>query len=152
MKDFIKKNAVGSCVVNLIMNTAVPSLILLNEKVVFLKEGEPNMMSNVIGPVVVSAFLTTIGTFFLLTIKRKSGEVNLPINANTKWFPTALITAIVIALCFGVIAFFVLTFIKNGMENIEIPKITVIIISAIIGTFAGFATSFIAAKRAARLK
>ncbi len=152
MKDFIKKNAVGASIVNLVMNTAVPSLILLNEKVVFLKEGEPNMMSNVIGPVVVSAFLTTIGTFFLLTIKRKSGEVDLPINRKTKWFPKALITAIVMALCFGVIAFFVLTFIKNGMDNIEIPKMTVIIISAIVGTLTGLPTSFIAAKRAAMLK
>lgn len=152
MEDFIKKNAVGSFVVNLIMNTVVPSLILLNEKVVFLKEGEPNMMSNVVGPVVVSAFLTTIGTFFLLTIKRKSGEVNLPINSNTKWFPKALLTGIVIAIGFGLLAFIVMIFIQKGMDNIEISKMTVIIISAIIGTLTGLATSFIAAKRASRLK
>jgi H+/Cl- antiporter ClcA len=152
MENFIKKNAVGSCIVNLVMNTAVPSLILLNEKVVFLKEGEPNMMSNVIGPVFVSALLTTIGTFFLLTIKRKSGEVNLPINANTKWFPKALLTGIIIAIGFGLLAFIMMIFIQKSMDNIEIPKSTVIIISAIIGTLTGLPTSFIAAKRASNLK
>jgi H+/Cl- antiporter ClcA len=152
MEKFIKENAIGSCIVNLIMNTAVPSLILWNEKVVFLKEGEPNMMPNVIGPVVVSAFLTTIGTFFLLTIKRKSGEVNLPINANTKWFPKALLTGIIIAFCFGLLAFIVMIFIQKNMDNIELFPKTVIVISAIIGTLTGFPTSFIAAERASRLK
>jgi RsiW-degrading membrane proteinase PrsW (M82 family) len=147
MEKFIKENAIGSCIVNLIMNTAVPSLLLWNEKVVFLKDGEPNLLPNMIGPVVVSAFLTTIGTFFLLTIKRKSGEVNLPINANTKWFPKALLTGIIIAIGFGLLAF-----IQKGMDNTAIPKSTVIIISAIIGTLTGLPTSFIAAKRASNLK
>ncbi len=151
MEDFIKKNAVGSTIVNLVMNTLVPSLILWNEKFVFLKEGEPSMMSNVIGPVFMSALLTTIGTFFLLTIKRRSGEVNLPIKATTKWFPTALLTGIIIGFGFGVLAFIVMTFIQNSMDNIEIPKITVIIISVIIGTITGVITSFIAPKRASNL-
>jgi H+/Cl- antiporter ClcA len=152
MEKFIKENAIGSCIVNLIMNTAVPSLILWNETIVFLKEGEPNLLPNMIGPVVVSAFLTTIGTFFLLTIKRKSGEVNLPINANTKWFPKALLTGIIIAIGFGLLAFIVMIFIQKGMDNIAIPKSTVIIISTIIGTLTGLPTSFIAAKRAARME
>jgi hypothetical protein len=43
-------------------------------------------------------------------------------------------------------------FIQKGMDNTAIPKSTVIIISAIIGTLTGLPTSFIAAKRASNLK
>jgi ABC-type antimicrobial peptide transport system permease subunit len=62
------------------------------------------------------------------------------------------LTGIVIAIGFGLLAFILMIFIQKSMDNIEIPKITVIIISAIIGTLTGLPTSFIAAKRAARLK
>jgi uncharacterized YccA/Bax inhibitor family protein len=152
MKKFLKENAIGSTIVNLVMNTLVNSILLWNAKVVFLKVGEPNLLPNIIGPIVFSALLTTIGTYFFLTTKRKSGEVDLPINPNTSWFLTSFFTGLVIAFIFAVLAFMIVNFVQKGMENIEIPKITVIILSVILGTFSGLITSFIAAKRAAMLK
>lgn len=152
MEKFIKSNAKESFFINLFMNTVVPSLILWNEKVVYFKEGNPILLPNIVGPVVLSALLTTLGTFFLLTKKRKSGEVDLPINPNTSWFPKALLTGFIIAFGLGLLAFIVFTLIQPHMDNIEIPKMTVIIMSAIIGTLAGYATSFIAANRASKLK
>jgi hypothetical protein len=152
MEKFIKSNAKESFIINLVMNMAIPSLILWHEKVVYLKEGNPILLPNILGPVVLSAFLTTIGTFFLMTKKRKSGEIDLPINPNTSWLPKALLTGFVIALGLGLLAFIVFNLIQPRMDNIEIPKTTVLIMSAIVGTLTGFATSFMAANRASLLK
>jgi hypothetical protein len=152
MEKFIKENAIGASIVNLVMNTLVNSIILWNAKVVFLKVGEPNLLPNIIGPIVFSALLTTIGTYFFLTTKRKSGEINLPIKPTTQWFLSSLITGLIIAFAFGLIAFVVLNIVLKGMENSEIPKMTVIIISVVLGTLSGLITSFIATKRAAKLK
>ncbi len=152
MEKFIKSNAKESFIINLVMNTLVPSLLLWNDKVVFLKEGNPILLPNIVGPVVLSALLTTLGTFFWATKKRKSGEIDLPINPNTQWFPKALLNGLAIALGFGLVAFMILTFILMNMDNIAIPKMTVQIMTVIIGTLTGYATSFIAANRASKLK
>jgi hypothetical protein len=152
MEKFIKSNAKESFFINLVMNTLLPALVLWNAKEVYLKEGDPILLPNLLGPVFLSAFLTTIGTFFWATKKRKSGEIDLPINLNTSWLPTALVTGFVIGLGLGLLAFMVLTFLKMNMGNIAIPKITVQIMTVIIGTLTGYATSFMAANRAAKLK
>jgi hypothetical protein len=134
------------------MNTLLPSLILWNAKVVYLKEGDPILLPNLLGPVFLSAFLTTLGTFFWATKKRKSGEIDLPINLNTSWLPMALVTGFVIGLSWALLAFVVLKIIQMRVDNIEIPKTTVLIMTIIIGTLTGYATSFMAANRAAKLK
>jgi hypothetical protein len=152
MEKFIKSNAKESFIINLVMNTLLPALVLWNSKEVYLKEGDPILLPNLLGPVFLSAFLTTLGTFFWATKKRKSGEIDLPINPNTSWLPTALVTGFVIGLGLGLVAFMVLTFLQMNMDNIAIPKITVQIMTVIIGTLTGYATSFMAANRAAQLK
>lgn len=152
MEKFIKSNARASLFINVVINTVIPFFILKNENVIYLKEGSPILLPNILAAVVISALMTTLVTFFLMTQKRKNGEIDLPINPNTSWFPKALLTGFVIALGLGLLSFFVLKCVQMYLENIEIPKNTVLLMSAILGGLTGFVTAFIATNRASKLK
>jgi hypothetical protein len=86
-----------------------------------------------------------------MTKKRRTGEINLPLKPNARWFPKALFEGIVISFGLLVIAFGMLTLIQNSIENVAIPVKTALIISSITGGLTGFITAFIAANRASKI-
>lgn len=151
MDKFIKSNALISLVANLVINSVIPFFILRNDTVIYLKQGSPILLETILPAVFISAFATCLITFFLMTKKRKSGEINLPIMPNTQWFPKAIFEGIVISLVLGVIAFGIMKLIENSMENVSIPVKITLIISSITGGLTGFITAFIAANRASKI-
>jgi hypothetical protein len=152
MEKFIKSNATASFIINVVMNTAIPFLILRHAKGVYLKEGDLLLLPNILGAVFLSAFITTLVTFFLMTQKRKTGAIDLPIHPNTPWFSKALLVGFGIALGWSLLAFLVLKMIQMQLDNIEISRNTVLMMTAIIGSLIAYATAFIAANRASKLK
>ncbi len=151
MKAFLKDNAIKSIIANLIINTLFPYLILLSDSVVNVKGATPNLISILVPGIFMSALMTTIITYGVMTSQRKSGQLAPSLSAATGWFSTALLTGIGIGLLFAVPSLLLIMAVQSVMENVPIPKLTVIGLSAIIGALTGLFSSFVAANRAVKL-
>ena len=151
MKTFIKDNAIKSTIGNLVINTLFPFLILLSNSFVNVKGPTPNLISILVPGVFMSALMTTIITYGVMTNQRKKGQLAPALDAATGWFPTALLNGIGIGLLFAIPVLLLIMAVQSVMENRPIPKLNVIILSAIIGTLTGLFSSFVAANRAVRL-
>lgn len=151
MKEFIKSNAIKSVVANLFINTLIPYLILLSDAVVNVKGAAPNLISVLVPGVFMPAFITTLITFGVMTSKRKSGQLLPVLIAPVNWLPTALLTGVGIGLLFTVPALLLILLVQSLLGDGQIPKLTVILVSAIIGALTGLLASFIAVNRAAKL-
>ncbi|GAB3224681.1 hypothetical protein [Spirosoma arcticum] len=151
MKAFLKDNAIKSTIGNLVINTLFPFLILLSDSVVNVKGPRPNLISILVPGVFMSALMTTIITYGVMTSQRKKGQLTPSLSAATGWFPTALLNGIGIGLLFAVPTLLLIMAVQSMMENQPIPKLTVIIVSAIIGALTGLFSSLVAANRAIKL-
>lgn len=151
MKAFLKDNAIKSIIGNLIINTLFPYLILLSDSVVNVKGPTPNLISVLVPGVFMSALVTTLITYGVMTSQRKSGRLAPSLSASTGWFPTALLNGIGIGLLFAIALLLLILAVQSVMENEPIPKRTVIIVSAIVGALTGLFSSLLAANRAVRL-
>lgn len=151
MKAFVKDNALKSTLANLIINTLIPFLVLLTEPVVNVKGATPNLVSVLVPGVFMSALMTTLITFGVMTSQRKSGKLTPGLAPSTTWVPTALLNGISIGLIFALPAFLLIKGVEIGLVNEPIPKVPIIIASALIGALTGFVSSFVAVKRAIRL-
>lgn len=151
MKAFIKDNAIKSTIANLVVNTVFPFLILLSDSFVNVKEPTPNLISILVPGVFMSALMTTIITYGVMTSQRKKGQLAPALNAATGWFPSALLNGIGIGLLFAVPTLLLIMAVQSVMKNEPIPKLNVIILSAIIGALTGLFSSFVAANRAVKL-
>ena len=129
-----------------------PYLILLSDSVVNVKGPTPNLMSVLVPGVFMSALMTTIITYGVMTSQRKRGLLTPALAASVGWFPTALLNGIGIGLLFAGSALLVIMGVQSVMENEPIPKLTVIIVSALIGALTGLFSSFVAVNRAVKLE
>ena len=151
MKAFLKDNAIKSTIANLIINTLFPYLILLSDSVVNVKGPTPNLLSVLVPGIFMSALMTTLITYGTMTSQRKSGQLTPTLDATTGWFATALLNGIGIGLLFAIPSLLLIIAVQSVLENEPIPKLTVIILSAIIGMLTGLFSSFVAANRAVKL-
>jgi hypothetical protein len=151
MKAFLKDNAIKSTIGNLVINTLFPVLILLSDSVVNVKGPTPNLTSILVPGIFMSALMTTIITYGVMTSQRKRGQLAPSLSAATGWFPTALLNGIGIGLLFALPSLLLIIGLQSVMENELIPKLTVIVLSAVIGALTGLFSSLVAANRAVRL-
>ncbi len=151
MKAFVKDNALKSTVANLIINTVFPYLILLSNSIVNVKGSTPNLLSILVPGVFMSALMTTLITYGVMTSQRKSGQLAPALSASTGWFSTAFLNGIGIGLLFAVPTLLVILAAQSVMENESIPKLMVIMVSAVVGALTGLFSSFMAVNRAVRL-
>lgn len=152
MKAFIIDNARKSTIANLIINTIVPFLVLLGDPFVNVKGTTPNLVSVLVPDVFMSALMTTLITFGVMTSQRKSGRLAPALTHSTDWFPKALLNGMAIGLLFALPAFLLIKVVEIVVANEPLPKVLVIIISALVGALTGFFSSFVAVKRAIKLK
>ncbi|ADB37598.1 hypothetical protein [Spirosoma linguale] len=152
MKAFIKDNAIKSTVANMIIGAIIPSLVLLSDSVVQVKGPTPNLLSVLLPGVFMAAFMTTIITFGVMTSQRKNGQLTPALAPSTSWIVPALLNGVAIGLLFALPALLILKGIKMVMANEPLPKLSVILISALIGALTGFLASFVAVKRAIKLQ
>lgn len=151
MRAFLKDNAIKSTIGNLVINTLFPFLILLSDSVVNVKGPTPNLISILVPGVFMSALVTTLITYGVMTSQRKKGQLAPAIDASTGWFPTALLNGIGIGLLFAVPVLLLIMAVQSVIANEPIPKLTVIGLSALIGALTGLISSVVAANRAIRL-
>ncbi len=151
MKAFIKDNAIKSTLTNLVINTVFPVLILLSNSVVNVKGPTPNLISVLIPGVFMSALMTTIITYGVMSSRRKKRQLEPTLDATVNWVPTAFLNGIGIGLLFAVLALLPIMMAQSMLENEPIPRLTVIGISALLGALTGFLSSFVAVNRAVRL-
>ena len=151
MKAFIKDNALKSTIGNLIANTVIPYLILLSDSVVNVKGATPNLVSVLVPGVFMSALLTTLITYGVMTSQRKRGQLAPSLAASTGWFPTALLNGIGIGLVFAIPSLLLIMAMQSVMDNGQIPKLTAVGLAAVVGALTGFLSSFVAVNRAVRL-
>lgn len=151
MKAFIKDNAIKSVIGNLVINTLMPVLILLSDSFVNVKGPTPNLVSVLVPGMFMSALMTTIITYGTMTSQRKSGQLVPALSASVRWFPRCLPTAIGIGLLFAAITLVLILAVQLVVENQPIPKLTVIILSALLGAAVGYFSSLVAVNRAVKL-
>jgi hypothetical protein len=151
MKNLIRENARKSIIGNVVVNTVIPFALLLSDPLVNLKGATPNLLSVLVPGVFMSALMTTIITFGVMAAQRKAGLLAPALPADTRWFPKALAEGIGIGLLFAVPALLIILGLQATQDNAEIPKLTVIGISAAVGALTGLLSSLVASKRAAKL-
>lgn len=151
MKEFIKGNAIKSTIGNLVINTLVPFVLLLSNSTVNVKGLTPNLISVLVPGVFMSALVTTLITYGVMTSQRKQGQLAPPLDASTGWFPTAFLNGIGIGLLFAIPTLLLVIAVQSTLANEPIPKLPVIVVSAVIGMLTGLFSSFVAANRAIRL-
>lgn len=152
MNTFIKENAIKSIIANLIINTIIPSLLLLRNSFVNIKGEAPNLVSVLVPGVFMSAFMTTIITYGVMTSQRKRGQLEPTLEPSTGWFPTAFLNGIAIGVLFALPSLLLLKTVELVVADEPLPKLQVILLSAFIGALTGFIASFVAVKRAIKLK
>lgn len=152
MKKYIRENTVKSFFGNLVANIIISTIILWNTSGILLNYDNSTFMKNILPPLFFSIVVTSLITFFTLISGRKNGQIALSINPNATWFHKALLNGILTGACFTMITLGLIVLCQNFIENVEIPKIQFIIISALfIAIFASVA-SIILAKMAAKIK
>ncbi|HEX8330517.1 MAG TPA: hypothetical protein VF629_23505 [Hymenobacter sp.] len=151
MQHFIRDNARKSTFGNLVVNTVVPYALLLGSPLVNLKGATPNLVSVLVPGVFMSALMTTIITFGVMTAQRKAGTLAPALPAGTPWFPKALLTGIGIGLLFAVPVLAILLGLQASSENTQLARGLVVGISTVVGGVTGLLSSLVAAKRAAKL-
>lgn len=151
MHHFIRDNARKSTIGNLVVNTVIPFALLLGSPLVNLKGPTPNLVSVLVPGVFMSALMTTIITFGVMTSQRKAGALAPALPANTRWFPKALLTGVGIGLLFAVPVLAVLLAVQASSENTQFARGLVVGISTVVGGTTGLLSSLVATKRAARL-
>lgn len=152
MKAFIKDNAIKSTLANLIIGTVIPSLILLSESVVQVKGPTPNLLSVLVPGVFMAALMTTIITYGVMTSQRKSGKLTPTLTPTTSWIVPALLNGIGVGLLFALPALLIIKAVEMIAADAPLPKLTVILISALISALTGLLSSFVAVKRARKLE
>lgn len=152
MKAFIKDNALKSTIANGIINTIIPFLVLLADQVVNVKGATPNLVSVLVPGVFMSALMTTLITFGVMTSKRKSGRLEPTLAPSTSWLSTALLNGIAIGLLFALPALLLIKGVEIVIANEPLPKVPVIVASALIGAITGFCSSFVAVQRAIKVE
>ncbi|HEX8424778.1 hypothetical protein [Hymenobacter sp.] len=151
MSKFIFDNALKSTFGNVVVNTVIPFLLLLSAPFVNLEGPTPNLVSVLVPGVFMSALVTTIITFGVMTAQRKAGTLAPALPADTRWFPKALVTGIGIGLLFALPVLVIILVLQGTRENVELPKLTVIAASTVVGGLTGLLSSIVASKRAAKL-
>ena len=151
MKAFIKDNAIKSTVANLVINAVIPFLILLSDSSVNVKGATPNLISILVPGIFMSALVTTLITYGVMTSQRKNGQLTPALHTSVGWLPKALLNGVGIGLLFALPALLLIMVVQSTMDNALIPKLTVIVLSAIIGSLTGLFSSFVAVNRAVKL-
>ncbi|GAB2533753.1 hypothetical protein [Spirosoma aerophilum] len=148
MKAFIKDNALKSTLANLIIGAVIPSLVLRSHSVVHIQGSTPNLLSVLLPGVFMAAFMTTIITFGVMTSQRKTGKLTPGLRPSTGWILVALLNGIVIGLLFALPALLIIKIVERVVADTSLPKLSVILLSALISALTGFLSSFVAVKRA----
>lgn len=148
MKEFTQRNAIMATVLNLIINTVAPFIILYNNAFVNLKGESPTLVSMLVPTVMISVFATTLATFMTMSKQRMAHKLEPSLDIHTRWLPTALLTSIGLGLAFTGLCVGLLWLLQLSMPNIQIPKLQALLISGVVGAFVAFITSFIAVNRA----
>ncbi len=151
MKQFIRANALKSTIGNLVANTVIPGALLLGSPLVNLKGPTPNLLSVLVPGVFMSALITTLVTFGVMTAQRKAGLLFPPLPPATRWFARALGEGVGIGLLFAVPALAVLLAVQAAADNTQFARGLVIGIAAVVGAATGLLSSLVASRRAARL-
>ncbi len=152
MKEFTKDNAIKSTIGNLVINALMPFLLLLSDPVVNVKGATPNLISVLVPGVFMSALVTTIITYGVMTSQRKRGELAPALDTSVGWFPTALFNGIGIGLLFAIPALLLLMAVQSVMGEGQLPKAPMIAVSSIIGALTGLFSSLVAVNRAVKLQ
>ncbi|MFD1470060.1 hypothetical protein ACFQ48_17660 [Hymenobacter caeli] len=151
MKQFIRANALKSTIGNLVANTVIPGALLLGSPLVNLKGPTPNLLSVLVPGVFMSALITTLVTFGVMTAQRKAGLLLPPLPPATRWFARALGEGVGIGLLFAVPALISILAVQFSAENAQLSRGLVVGIAAVVGAAVGFFSSLVASRRAARL-
>ena len=151
MHHFIRDNARKSTIGNLVANTVIPFALLLGSPLVNLKGPTPNLVSVLVPGVFMSALVTTVVTFGVMTAQRKAGVLAPALPPATPWFPKSLLTGVGIGLLFAVPVLAVLLAWQAAADNTQFAKGVVVGISAVVGALTGLFSSLVATGRAAKL-
>ncbi len=152
MKEFTKDNAIKSTIGNLVVNALIPFLLLFSDPVVNVKGATPNLISVLVPGVFMSALLTTIITYGVMTSQRKRGQLAPALDTSAGWFPAALLNGIGIGLIFAIPALLLLLVVQSMTGDGQLPRLTVLIVSSSSGALTGLFSSLMAVNRAIRLE
>lgn len=152
MKKFTKENAIISGIVNIPINGLITYVVLLKDNFVNSEGETPNLFSILLPAVFFSIMMTTVITFFLLTKKRKSREINLAINPQVQWFLPSLKSGVIIGLAFVVAVILWIIILQIFTENFTISKNNAVLLAAVVGCVVAFLSSFLATKEAAKIQ
>ncbi|GAB2606276.1 hypothetical protein [Spirosoma areae] len=148
MNQFTQRNAITATVFNLIINTVAPFIIFYKYEFINLKGESPTVVSMLIPTVLISVFATTLVTFVTMTKQRMAHKLEPPLDTHTTWLPTALLTSIGLGLAFAGLSFGLLWLLQSSMANVQLPKLSALLLSGVVGAFVAFIASFIAVNRA----
>lgn len=151
MKQFIRANALKSTIGNLVANTVIPGALLLGSPLVNLKGPTPNLLSVLVPGVFMSALVTTIITFGVMTAQRKAGVLAPALPPATRWFAGALGEGVSIGLLFAVPALLVVLSVQLAAANVQLGRGVTVGVSAVVGAAVGLFSSLVASRRAAKL-
>ena len=151
MQNFLRDNARKSTIGNLVANTVIPFALLLSSPLVNLKGPTPNLVSVLVPGVFMSALVTTVVTFGVMTAQRKAGALAPALPAGISWFPRSLLTGVGIGLLFAVPVLAGLLAWQASSENMQFARGTVVGLSAVVGAATGLFSSLVATKYAAKL-
>ncbi|HEX8506537.1 MAG TPA: hypothetical protein VF630_14315 [Hymenobacter sp.] len=151
MQNFIRANALKATAANLVVNAAIPALLLRSEPFVNLKGATPNLLSVLLPAVFMSALVTTLITFGTMTAARKRGRLAPALPPGASWLPRALLEGVGIGLLFAVPVLAVVLGVQAQSANGPISTGTMVVASAVLGAAVGLGSSVVAAKRAAKL-
>ncbi len=151
MKQFTRDNALKSTIGNLVANTVIPGALLLGSPLVNLKGPTPNLLSVLVPGVFMSALVTTLVTFGVLTAQRKAGRLAPALPAGTPWLAQALLAGVGIGLLFAGPALGLLLALQATLPHAQLPRLAVVALAAVVGAATGYFSSLVAVRRAARL-
>ena len=151
MHQFTQRNAISATLFNLVINVVAPFIIFYKYDFINLKGESPTLMSMLLPTVLISVFATTLVTFITMTKQRMAHKLEPALDAQTSWLPTALLTALGLGITFAALGFGLLWLLQSAMANVQIPKVTALFLSGIVGAVVAFTASFIAVNRARRI-
>ena len=148
MNQFTQRNAITATLFNLIINIVAPFIIFYKDEFINLKGESPTVVNMLMPTVLISVFATTLVTFVTMTKQRMAHKLEPALDAHTSWLPTALLTSIALGLVFAGLCFGLLWLLQSSMANVQLPKLSALLLSGVVGALVAFIASFIAVNRA----